>query len=157
MSTTSRPFNRITRYNTHSFTSTTQPVHVIVKCSSHFPSITPLHNSFLYTIPFKNDKRELGNAILSFVEKDYATYYLDSIKKDSYILQNKNEPSWSATVMTYSVDEVSYYAYILGLPVIVIHSLYCDDKIRDPVMELSIANTIVDHKYLLEPPPKNMY
>jgi predicted N-formylglutamate amidohydrolase len=152
-----KPFNRIVRYNTHRFNSTSQPVHVIVKCDVSYPNVSPLCHSFLYTVPFKTEKRELFNAVLGFADNAHATYFLDALKAESLQMQNKNEPNWNAMVMTYAISEVSYYGYMMGCPVVMVNSMQCDDKIREPCMEVCVAYGIVNDEFLVAPIPKNMY
>lgn len=135
-----RPFSRITRYAHFHFDGAHHSVSIIVKGKSAPPTAEAprLSNAMFLTLPFKNEKKEIENAVIGFIDKRYAQYYTNCLKEE-FILPNDGEPLWNPTVITHSIEDASFYAHILGVPLVVVGTMWCDDKILDPVMEVFVT------------------
>ena len=143
---TELPFTAIRFYKQVSSQASPHPapsrVHAIVK---YKPTVIApsLHDTMFYTIPVR-DTTSYGimqNSILAFVCDRQAQEYASKLNTNiAHSHANHLEPKDAeCEVEAYPIGDLSYYAYNLGIPVVVIQNSYCEGSQREPQFEVLVS------------------
>lgn len=140
----SRPFQRVTRYTRSGPDSPLAPVSVLARGPQYGPHAgraARLGSAHLFSLPFKNERRELENAVLGFASAEHARHYARALASDLRGAEGALPPP-PLEVLTGTLLDASFYAHVLGLPLVVVHTCWCDSPAREPVLDVSILRDV---------------
>jgi hypothetical protein len=117
-------------------------VYPIVK---HRPSVgrgPSFFDTFFYTLPVR-EHSGYTNSVIAFTCDAQAREACKALnaatdKSQSY-RANHNEPTFNdCKVGDFTLSEIAYYSNNLGLPLVVVHSSYCQGTMREPFFEVTV-------------------
>lgn len=94
----------------------------------------------LYTVPFHNkSKNETFNVLATFIHDDYAKSVSANLRK---------ELQFECDTVEYTLTDISYYAHILNMPVIVIIDAWCDLSDREEWFDVFYTSKYVEKSHV---------
>lgn len=119
----------------------TRPVYAIVRYQHQMKNNSErrISNASFHTIPFKSlAKFDTYNCLTTFICPSHAKIALDEIKT-SMSTDNIYE------IEKFSLLDISYYAFMMHLPLITLLGSYCDVKDKSIHYDIFYTSRVLDH------------
>lgn len=119
------------------YLESTRPVYAIVACHPSMPkSRKTIVNTMFYTTPFQSSsKAETYNVITTYLHKDHANTQCAKLKEALDI---------ECYLEKFQLIDISYYAYMMKVPMIVLMNSYCDLDVKQEVIDLFYTARILN-------------
>lgn len=116
------------------YLESTRPVYAIVSMSE--PARKVYSHTMFFTTPFVSTSRlETYNVMTTFLHKEHAHHQLEEIRKDSHI---------TCTLGEFMLIDISYYAMMLHMPLMVIMNTYCNIDEREEFVDIFYTERYLD-------------
>jgi hypothetical protein len=118
----------------------TRPVYAIVKYRDNVNTERKIANASFHTVPFRsNAKCDTFNCMTTFICPSHAKIALDEIKTK----MSKSDDVYE--IEKYSLMDISYYAFMMHLPLITFLASHCDLEDKSVHYDIFYTARILDH------------
>lgn len=99
-----------------------------------------LLDTFFYTLPVRHRKHGYHNCVLAVLCKEHARIICDEIQNGNSLANHNENMASDCKVNEYTLGDLSFYAYNLGMPLVLVSNSYCEGRTREPFYEIMLVD-----------------